>query len=135
MIGKLSHLCFGTRRLETMVSFYRETLGFELAHEFLNDGGERYGVFLHVGGGTFLELFNHQSGRSSGGMFRHYCLEVEDLEVTAERLLKKGIHLDIDRGRSDATLRAELIDPDGNVIELHQIDAESALNEYKVSAT
>ena len=129
-IEKLSHVCLGTHDLSGQIDFYCVVLGFELAHEYRNQNDERFGAFLHVGGGTFIELFNDQDAPIEGGLYRHFCLHVDDLKAVADHLLERGIVLEIRRGRSDGTLLAEFSDPEGNVIEFHQYDDHSALLQY-----
>ena len=57
MITALAHSCFVVRNLEASIAFYRDALGLTPAFDFLNEHGERYGVYLHVGGRSFIELF------------------------------------------------------------------------------
>ncbi len=48
MIKGLAHVCFTVRDLDASIAFYQEKLGFTPAFDFINDRGERFGVYLHL---------------------------------------------------------------------------------------
>lgn len=125
-ISRLAHVCLGSTDLPRTIEFYGRLAGFQVAHEFRNPAGELYGVFLHAGDSTFLEFFNEQTPKPPGGLFRHLCFEVEDIEDTARRLGDLGFQVEIKRGRSDGALQVWINDPDGTMIEFHQYDGMSA---------
>jgi lactoylglutathione lyase len=130
MLKRLSHASFGSTDLPRTVAFYHSLLDCDVAHEFKNAAGEVYGVFLDCGNGTFLEFFNEQTPRPSGGLFRHICFEVDDLEAVAGRCRAAGYDAEIRRGRTDRILQFFVHDPDGIMIEFQQHDAESVLLPY-----
>jgi lactoylglutathione lyase len=130
MLKRLSHASFGSTDLPKTIEFYRTMLGCTIAHEFKNESGELYGVFLSCRNGTFLEFFTEQVPRPAGGLFRHICFEVEDIEIAAQRFRAAGHNLEVRRGRTDRILQFFVMDPDGLVIELQQHDAESILLPY-----
>jgi lactoylglutathione lyase len=109
------------------VEFYRGLLGCEVAHEFRNASGELYGVFLSCRNGTFLEFFNEQAPKPEGGLFRHMCFEVEDIEKMAQTARSRGFKPEVKRGRTDRILQFFVHDPDGNMLEFQQHDRESVL--------
>jgi len=126
MIAGLAHVCFTVSNLEASERFYCEKLGLQMAFDFVRDTGEKFGVYIHAGGRTFIELFQGEID-SVGGKpsFRHICLEVEDIEATVEELRKRGVEVgDIKLG-SDNSYQAWLEDPDSNRIELHGYTADS----------
>jgi len=127
LIQRLSHVSLGVEDIEKMIAFYTETFGFDVAHEFMNDTGERYGVFLHMGQGTFLELFRDAQPPSKGGRFRHFCLEVLDIEQAASNIRARGYEIEIKRGRTDGILQFFVLDPEANMIELQEHDGQSKL--------
>jgi lactoylglutathione lyase len=126
-LKRLSHACLGSTDLPRTIAFYRELLGCEVAHEFRSDRGELYGVFLSCRNGTFMEFFNEQKPMPPGGLFRHLCFEVDDLEAMAAAARRAGHVPEIKRGRTDRILQFFIHDPDGNMIEFQQHDAESVL--------
>ena len=127
MLKRLSHACLGSTNLRRTVDFYRNVLGCEVAHEFRNAAGELYGVFLACHNGTFLEFFNEQTPKPPGGLFRHLCFEVEDIERMADAVRRHGFQADVRRGRTDLILQFFIHDPDSNMIEFQQHDKESVL--------
>jgi catechol 2,3-dioxygenase-like lactoylglutathione lyase family enzyme len=127
MLKRLSHACLGSTNLPRTIAFYRELIGCEVAHEFRNAAGELYGVFLSCRNGTFLEFFNEQQPKPPGGLFRHLCFEVDDVEDMAAVARKHGLTAEIKRGRTDHILQFFVHDPDGNMIEFQQHDRQSVL--------
>jgi len=127
MLKRLSHACLGSTNLPRTITFYRELIGCEVAHEFRNAAGELYGVFLSCRNGTFLEFFNEQQPKPPGGLFRHLCFEVDDVEDMAAVARKHGLTAEIKRGRTDHILQFFIHDPDGNMVEFQQHDRQSVL--------
>jgi len=127
MLKRLSHACLGSANLPKTIAFYREFVGCEVAHEFRNAAGELYGVFLSCRNGTFLEFFNEQQPKPAGGLFRHLCFEVDNIEDMATVARKHGLTVEIKRGRTDHILQFFVYDPDGNMIEFQQHDRQSVL--------
>jgi lactoylglutathione lyase len=130
MLTRLSHASLCTPDLPRIVAFYCSMLGCDVAHEFKNAAGEVYGVFLSCRNGTFLEFFKEQTPKSAGGLFRHICFEVDDLDEMAGRFHTAGYALEIKRGRTDRILQFFVHDPDGTLIEFQQHDEQSALLPY-----
>jgi catechol 2,3-dioxygenase-like lactoylglutathione lyase family enzyme len=130
MLKRLSHASFGSTDLQRTVAFYRSLLGCEIAHEFRNPAGELYGVFLYAKNGTFLEFFTEREEKPAGGLFRHICFEVDDIEAAAARFRAAGHAAEVRRGRTDRVLQFFVHDPDGTTIEFQQHDAESVLLPY-----
>lgn len=127
MLKRLSHACLGSTNLPRTIAFYQELIGCAVAHEFRNAAGELYGVFLSCRNGTFLEFFNEQEPKPPGGLFRHLCFEVDDIEDIAAAARKRGLNAEIKRGRTDHILQFFVHDPDGNMIEFQQHDRQSVL--------
>jgi len=120
MIKSLAHLCFTVRNLKTSEGFYNDKLGLRTAFDFINDKGVRFGVYLHVGGRSFIELFQGKVGAAAPDQtFKHFCLEVEDVAVAVQTLRGRGVEVTDPKMGSDGSWQAWLADPDGNKIELH----------------
>lgn len=133
MIKRLSHICLGTTDLQKTIDFYCNLLNCKIVHEFRNQQGELYGIFLLVNNGTFLEFFKEQSAPQHKSLFRHLCFEVEDIQNLAQLLKEKGFSTEISRGRTDGALQFWINDPDGNQVEFHQYDRQSVQYNYAVS--
>ncbi len=127
MLKRLSHVCLGSTDVQRTVDFYGKLLSCTVAHEFRNPAGELYGVFLNCRNGTFLEFFNEQAPKLAGGLFRHLCFEVDDIEQMAQIARAHGFQPEVKRGRTDRILQFFIHDPDGNMIEFQQHDRESVL--------
>ena len=126
-LKRLSHVCLGSTDVQRTVDFYSKLIGCQVAHEFRSPAGELYGVFLSCNNGTFLEFFNEQAPKPPGGLFRHLCFEVADIDAMAARARASGFTPDLRRGRTDRILQFFVHDPDGNMIEFQQHDRESVL--------
>lgn len=126
MVKALAHVCFTVRNLEESVAFYCEKLGLAPAFDFINDKGERFGVYLNVGGRSFVELFQGEAAEAPAHpSYRHFCLEVEDIEAVVAVLRAKGVAVSAPKMGSDHSWQAWLADPDGNRIELHAYTPQS----------
>ena len=126
MITGLAHVCFTCRDLGASEAFYCGKLGLRHAFDFMGERGERFGVYLHAGGRNFVELFRGDLGeRAQGQAFRHFCLEVDDIEGTVAGLRSRGVEVSDPKLGSDGSWQAWLADPDGNRIELHAYTPDS----------
>jgi catechol 2,3-dioxygenase-like lactoylglutathione lyase family enzyme len=130
-VKRLSHVSLNSRDLVATERFYVDIMGFQIAHEFRNATGERYGFFLHAGGGSFIECFQVKETTTTDGRFRHLCFEVDDIESFAARLRARGFADAVTRrGRTDRVLQFFIRDPDGIEIEVQQHDEQSALKSF-----
>jgi len=126
MLKALAHVCFRVQDLDASIEFYVEKLGLQHAFDFINDRGERFGVYLHVGGRNFVELFKAQPGEpEKPRSWQHFCLEVDDVPSTAEALRAKGLEVTEPHLGADGSWQVWVADPDGNRIELHGYTPES----------
>ncbi len=126
MIAGLAHVCFVVRDLETSIAFYTDKLGLTPAFDFTNEQGERFGIYLHIGGRTFVELFQGDlAARAERQSYQHFCLEVEDFDQTVEELRARGAEVTDVKLGLDQSWQAWIVDPDGNRMELHGYTDES----------
>jgi glyoxylase I family protein len=126
MIKNIAHICFVVKDLDASLAFYRDKLGLKEAFDFINDKGQRTGVYLQAGGRTFIELFKGAPlPPAENQSYRHMCLEVGDIAKTAANLRAAGLELSDPKLGSDHSWQAWLSDPDGNRIELHQYTPDS----------
>ena len=129
MLKGLAHVCFRVEDLDTSIDFYVGKLGLKHAFDFLNDDGERFGVYLHVGGRNFVELFKAAPGEPlPSESWQHYCLEVDDVKTACEELRAKGVEVTDPTLGSDGSWQCWIRDPDGNRIEFHSYTPESQQN-------
>jgi catechol 2,3-dioxygenase-like lactoylglutathione lyase family enzyme len=126
MIRGVAHVCFIVSDLERSIEFYRDKLEMREAFDFVDEQGERFGIYLHAGGRTFVELFRGEVAEPAAGQsYQHVCLEVDDFEGTVEALRGKGVEISGVKVGNDRSKQAWLADPDGNRIELHGYMADS----------
>jgi len=120
MVKALAHICFTVKDVEASIAFYQDKLGFRHAFDFLNDKGKRRGAYLHIGGRSFIEMFQGEVGAPPvKPSYRHFCLEVDDIEKTAAAFRARGVEVSAVEMGGDNSWQAWLADPDGNRIELH----------------
>ncbi len=126
MITALAHTCYVVRDLDAALHFYVDQLGLTPAFDFVKDDGVRFGIYLHVGGRSFIELFQGaHADRVDGQSYGHLCLEVDDIQATTAAITAAGAAVEPISLGSDQSWQAWLTDPDGNRIELHQYTPES----------
>jgi len=128
MITDLGHTAFRVYDLNRSLAFY-EHLGLHEAFRLHREDGSLMLVYLHIGGDRFLELF--PGGPAPGsvqhpGSFMHICLLTDDLHALVESLSQADVTIDHPPKRGlDQNWQAWIHDPDGNPIELMQLDPES----------
>ena len=124
----LAHVALRVHDLERSLAFYA-LLGLNEAFRLHHDDGSLMLVYLHAGGDRFVELFPGGAAPSSNqapGSFMHLCLRVRDVRATVEHLRSSGVQIDIDTQMGlDRNLQAWVKDPDGNPVELMQLDEQS----------
>jgi len=126
MITGMAHACFVVSDLEQSLAFYRDQLGLPEAFSFINDAGHRHGVYLHLGGRNFIELFEGTvEPPAASQSYKHICLEVDDIQATVAALRSNGVEASDPKLGKDQSWQAWIVDPDGNRMELHQYTASS----------
>ncbi len=126
----LAHVCFTVADLDRALAFYRDGLGLKPAFDFVDEQGRRYGVYLHIGGRNFIELFEGHAEAVEGGSFRHFCLEVDDINDVVRTLRERGWEVSDPKLGKDHSFQAWTADPDGNRIEFHQYTPQSKQSPY-----
>lgn len=123
MVKALAHMCFVVKNLENSIAFYVGKMGMKPGFDFINDKGERFGIYVCVGGRSFIEMFQDANkpndGPAKGYPYQHFALEVDDINTTVADLRKKGVEVTDPKMGGDNAWQAWLADPDGNRIELH----------------
>lgn len=131
MLKGFAHSCFIVSDLERAEKFYKDFLGFKAAFDFVDEKKGRFGVYLHINGRCFLEMFKGElKPRAEGQSYSHICLEVDDIEGMVKELRKKGVEMTDVKLGSDQSYQSWFADPDGNRIELHEYTAKSKQNPH-----
>lgn len=122
----IAHMCFTVSDLERSIEFYRDKMGFKRAFDLNLNEGRMRGVYFHVGGRTFIELFEGETEPASAkSSFRHFCIEIADIDKTVEALRSRGVDVSDPVMGQDGSYQAWVTDPDGNRIELHHYTEDS----------
>lgn len=136
MVKGIGHVAFNVKDMETTVGFYEKTLGFEKAFDIARpENGEPWIVYLHAGGNQFIELFYggivEKPYRDENIGFFHLCLEVSDIHAAWQKILDTGAPQDdAPKCGGDGNWQCWTHDPDGNKIELMQLEPESLQMKY-----
>ena len=129
MITGLGHLAFRITALEKSLDFYCNMLGFREAFRLDREGTPSpWIVYIQVAPAQFIELFPGGEGENAGRPvgYQHLCLLVDDMAATLKQLQERGLSITGEPARGlDNNLQYWLHDPDGNPIELMQIDSSS----------
>lgn len=127
MIRALAHVCYISSDLDRAIAFYRDKLGLTPAFDFRDDKGKRTGIYIRVGGRSFIEIFQGKVGpRADLQTYAHLCLEVDDFDKAVADLRAKGVEVrNVSLAAGDHSWQAWIKDPDGNAIELHGYTPES----------
>jgi len=100
---------------EKAVSFYVDTLGFEIAFEWRNDPSDP--VYMAIRRGTMLVHLSQYEDSGPPGQGRGMTLSVNDIEPWYERLQQKGAVFERELQRQDWGSRDFIVhDPFGNTI-------------------
>lgn len=125
MFTRIAHVCLNVKDLERSIAWYRK-LGLGVMFDFTR-GGSRFGVYMRVSGGQFIELFEEPalSAVVNNGIV-HFCLETGDIDATMSTLKERGVEFTDKKMGVDQAWQIWLQDPDGNRFEVHQYTPESA---------
>lgn len=125
MLKGLAHAAFTVTDMEAALHFYVDGLGLQHAFELHDERDRPWIHYLKIADRQFLELFYGAPVPSPSGSFGHLCLEVEDLAGYVQRLKEAGIAIDSEPVQGcDKNWQAWIHDPDGNRIELMQLDPD-----------
>lgn len=129
-ISGLAHVAIKVTDLDRTLDFYINKLGFPEMMRLHNDKGEVWLVYLRITDDQYLEVFpgaenDRAPGWNANGM-NHMCLAVDDIEALVKEIEAAGIPLLLPlKVALDGNKQVWIEDPDGNRIELMQMDADS----------
>lgn len=127
MITDLGHTALAAYDLEKSLAFYAQ-LEIHEAFRLHREDGSLMLVYLHIGGDRYIEIFPGGPAPTEDrvGSFKHICLLTDDLKRTVETLRQAGITIQREPKQGmDGNWQAWLRDPDGNDIELMQLEESS----------
>lgn len=115
------HIALKTRNYDASLAFYRDGLGFPIAHHW-GEGESRISL-LDLGDGNYLELFATAAGSMAevNGAFFHLALRSTDVDSDIEHVRRLGCPITIEP--KDVLLNGKTVrigfftGPDGEVLE------------------
>jgi lactoylglutathione lyase len=129
-IAGLAHVAIKVTDLDRSLDFYIGKLGFPEMLRLHKDDGSTWLVYLRITDDQYLEVFpgaenDRAPGWDANGM-NHMCLAVEDIGAVVQRIEAAGIPLLLPLKLAvDGNWQAWIEDPDGNRIELMEMDSNS----------
>jgi len=123
MLVRLAHVCIETTDLAASEDFYH-SLGATRRFEFRNLQNTLIGMYMYFGEESYIELVLVAEPRSEGAV-NHFALQVEDIDLAAQRLAAAGIEATEKELGVDRTWMVTCRDPNGIFIEFHQYTDQS----------
>lgn len=131
---KLHHISIYSNNIIKIKNFYYNLFKFKNVHTFKDKKGKIYGYFLYINKSNFIEILNAQKKIKKKNINFHFCLILQkNFYVFYEKCKKRGILLEDElprRGRTDKVLHFKIIDPDGNICEIHLNEKLNKLYRY-----
>ena len=125
MFKRIDHVELIPRDLEKTIDFYTKVLGFNVKSRRKMEAGPMKEIVFLTLGDTMMELLDIKDApeiapdtRRIG--YRMIALEVDDMDQAFEYLKTKGILPSLGPVTLGSSKRAEILDPNGNSIELRQ---------------
>ena len=128
-IAGFGHAAIKVKDLDATLRFYTGKLGFPEMMRLHDDDGSIRLIYLRITDDIYLEVFpgaetDRAPGPNANGV-NHLCLTVGDLDDVCRDLQDKGIPLAAAmRTGADGNRQAWIEDPDGNRIELMEMDPD-----------
>jgi lactoylglutathione lyase len=132
MFTDIGHAAFAAHDLDRSLAFYAQ-LGIHEAFRLHREDGSLMLIYLHVAGDRFIELFpgGPPPDPNRTGSYMHLCLLTGDLHATVAALRQAGIEIEHEpKVGLDHNWQAWIRDPDGNSIELMQLDDASPHRQF-----
>jgi lactoylglutathione lyase len=129
-IAGLAHVAIKVTDLDRSLDFYVGKLGFKEMLRLNKDDGSVWLVYLRITDDQYLEIFpgaenDRAPGWDANGM-NHMCLAIDDINALLKEIEAAGIPLLLPLKLAlDGNWQAWIEDPDGNRIELMQMDPNS----------
>lgn len=136
---RFGHVAIRVKDVDKMLKFYCKGMGFKEAFRINNIDGSLRIVYLHVSEGQYLELCLggderpvFDDGKNIG--VRHISFTVDDLINTKKEMEERGVKFDSEiLNTLDHNINAWLFDPEGNKLEIVQIQPDSPHKKFEES--
>ncbi len=124
MFVRIDHVEIVPEDFDRSLAFYRDILGFRLVRrQELSEGPLKAIAYLQLGDGVVELMRVDKPGplpENPTVGYRAIALEVEDMDAAVFYLRARGVPPTWGPIEIDGSVRAEVNDPDGNVIELRE---------------
>ncbi|MBI2318099.1 MAG: VOC family protein [Betaproteobacteria bacterium] len=125
MFKRIDHVEIIPRDMDKTIDFYTKVLGFNMKSRRKNESGPMKEIVYLTLGDTMLELLTVGDPRESTPDtrrigYRMMAIEVDDMDKAFEYLKTRGISPSAGPVTLGVSKRAEILDPDGNSVELRQ---------------
>lgn len=136
---RFGHIAVRVKNIEKMLDFYCRGLGLAEAFRINNDDGSLRIVFVHISEGQYLELClggevkpNFDDQKSLG--IRHISFTVDDVAKFKSEAENREVVFDSEILKlRDNNLTVFLFDPEGNKLEIVQIQPDSPHENFEDS--
>ena len=137
---RFNHVAFRVRDVARSLAFYEGVLGFREAFRVNRPDGRLGLIYVQFGADQFVELFEGGDGERQpdpapdGTGYLHFCITVEDLDAALAVLRRKGMAVAEPRTGTSGARIYFIEDPDGNKIELAEMNALSQTRQAAAKA-
>lgn len=126
-ITGFAHVAIKVKDIDRTLEWYERVFGFREMMRLNNSDGSLFLLYLRVTDTQFLEVFpNAREDRAldnDGNGINHFCFQVSDPDAVKARIDQLGIPLLWPYGRAiDGNRQFWIVDPDGNRIEIMEMD-------------
>ncbi|MBR5985547.1 MAG: VOC family protein [Clostridia bacterium] len=122
-ITGIAHAAYNVSDMKASLDFYVAKLGMKHAFSIPRDDGTPWIEYIKLADGQFIELFYSDGGFEGKPAYNHMCIQVPDCIKAAEELEQAGVEIDVmPKQGKDMNWQLWIHDPDGNRIEIMQID-------------
>ena len=122
-IVRVNHVGIAVPDVDEAVTYYTETLGFPEAFRINDDAGNVALVYVQVSQNTFVELQPVNETRPAG--LNHFGVHVDDMEGVISMFRERGAEVQDSFASSSGAILSNVIDSNGNRMELLELPPES----------
>lgn len=120
----LNHVAISVPDVDKTVAFYTKVMGFPEAFRVKDKQGKLQLVYVQISKGTFIEILPASVQRPPG--LNHLGLYVDNMQQATAMFKARGANVGaINTGSPTKAILNNLLDPNGNRIELAELPADS----------
>jgi catechol 2,3-dioxygenase-like lactoylglutathione lyase family enzyme len=120
----LNHVAISVPDIDQAVTFYTKTMGFPEAFRVKDKAGKIQLVYVQISKGTFIEILPASVQRPPG--LNHLGLYVDNMAAATAMFKARGANVgEINTTSPTKAVLSNILDPNGNRIELAELPADS----------